>query len=72
MESQTVLNKLCRVVPRLIAKFLSFFVQNKNYTIFACFHKKSSKTTMKTITFKTRLIGKALFSIIPANQELWK
>ena len=43
MESQTVLNKLCRVVTRLIAKFLSFFVQNKNYTIFACFHEKSSK-----------------------------
>ena len=27
---------------------------------------------MKTITFKTWLIGKALFSIIPANQELWE
>ena len=26
---------------------------------------------MKTITFKTRLIGKALFSFNPATQELW-
>jgi len=34
MESQTVLNKLCRVVPRLIAKFLSFFVQKIKTTQF--------------------------------------
>ena len=40
MESNTVLNKLCRVVPRLIANFLSFLFKNKNYTIFACFQKK--------------------------------
>ena len=40
---ETVLNKLWRVVPRLIANFLSFLFKNKNYTIFACFHEKSSK-----------------------------
>ena len=33
--------------------------------------KNPLKTTMKTITFKTRLIGKALFSFNPATQELW-
>ena len=33
--------------------------------------KNPLKTTMKTSSFKTRLIGKALFSFNPATQELW-
>ena len=71
MESQTVLNKLCRVVTRLIAKFLSFLFKIKTTQFLPVSIKNPLKTTMKTITFKTRLIGKALFSFNPATQELW-
>jgi len=70
MESQTVLNKLCRVVTRRMPKFLSFLFKNKTKQFFACFHKNPLKSTTKTITFNTRLIGKALFSFNPATQEL--
>jgi len=62
------LNKLCRVVTKLSAKFLSFLFKNKTKQFLPV---SLTNPLIKTITFKTWLICKALFSFNPATQELW-